>query len=91
LKTNVNESRETPPMQCILEEEWRVYLPWPPLCCCPDPRALAGIGYGNGAYGSVYEGLLDPEVAPAVEVLPGEEEAEDIAAVVAVGVSVGVD
>jgi hypothetical protein len=47
--------------------------------CCPEPRPFAGIGYGNGAYGSWYEGL-DPEVEPAVEVLPGEEDAEDIIA-----------
>lgn len=58
------------------------YLPLPPDCW-PEPRPLAGMGYGKGAYGRVYDGL--PEVAPAVEVLPGEEEVEDI-----VDVEVGV-
>lgn len=36
---------------------------------------LAGIGYGNGAYGNC---TFDPEDEPEVEVFPGEEEAEDI-------------
>lgn len=49
-----------------------IYLPLPE----PEPRGLAGIGYGNGAYGSwVYP---DPEFEPAVEVLLGVEEEEDM-------------
>lgn len=32
----------------------------------------------------MYDGLLEPEVAPAVEVLLGEEEVEDIVDVVVV-------
>lgn len=46
----------------------------------PEPFGLAGIGYGNGAYGS-WEDWPDPEEDPAVEVLLGVEEEEDIVAV----------
>jgi len=35
---------------------------------------LAGIGYGNGAYGS----CPDPELLPAVEVPDGEDPEEDM-------------
>ena len=49
-------------------------MPW------PEPLGLAGIGYGNGAYGS----WPDPELLPAVEVPDGEDPEEDMVVLVAV-------
>lgn len=49
-----------------------IYLPWPPWL--EPPRGLAGIGYGNGAYGS----WPDPELLPEPDVPEGEDPEEDM-------------